>query len=313
MRNAPSDGEWRHLQDLTTTMEQNASFWIGASSKRDEAISAIRNVLPALEPDPRHLAAANLDPRRIAFLVVERARAEAPADFAEAATDNPDQADLNVHVLRTMILRSLEHLQRVALTEWTERNFEDRRSVRVSEIASPIELRPDPSNEGIAERLPNLDLVADQLMSMLAAELSNVGHAAPALETPLPSADGDLEADIKEVLNIQLNRREHGSPTPSTWTCPMVSVAPKAAPAGLPDAVQSRPAETTVAGETRPELAAPPSETEPSKPKERSSIRFGFLWLVVVVAVGTTLAALFYRNELDAVAAALVDLFPSTR
>ena len=94
---------------------------------------------------------------------------------------------------------------------------------------------------------------------------------------------------------------------------PEVCVAPEAAPAGLPDAAQSRATETTVTGEMRPELAAPPSETEPSKPKERSSIRFGFLWLVVVVAVGTTLAALFYRNELGAVAAALVDLFPSTR
>ena len=214
LRNAPSDGERRHLQDLTTTMVQNASFWIGASSKGNEVFSAIRNVLPDIEPDPRHLAAANLDPRRIAFLVVECARVEAPADFAEATTDTPDQAEINVHVLQTMILRSLEHLQRVALTEWTERNFEARRSVRVSEVASPIELRPDPSNDGFGERPPKLDLITDQFMSALAAELSNVGPAASALETPLPSDDGDLETSIKEVLNVQLNRREHGSPTP---------------------------------------------------------------------------------------------------
>ena len=148
-------------------------------------MSAVRNVLHALEPDPRRLATPNLDPRRIAFLVVERARAEAPASFAEAVTDNPDQTYLNVHALRTLVLRSLEHLQRVALTEWTERNLEDQRSVLAPEAASPMELRPDPSNEGIAERLHNLDLEADQLMSMLAVELANVEHAAPALDTPL--------------------------------------------------------------------------------------------------------------------------------
>ena len=285
LRNAPSDREWRHLQDLTTTIEQNASLWIGvASSERHKALSAVRNVLPALEPDPRRLAAPNLDPRRIAFLVVERARAEAPADFAEAVTDNPDQAYLNVHVLRTMILRSLEHLQRVALTEWTERNFEDRRSVRVSEAAPPMELRPDPSNEGIAERLHNLDLVADQLMSMLAAELGNVEHAAPALDTPHPSADGDLEADLKDVLS-QLKGREPGFPTPSPLRdaiqpeAPEIYVAPEAAPAGSPDAAQGRAAETTVTGEMRPELAAPPSETEaPQRINRWSSLRSGFRW-----------------------------------
>ena len=159
LRNAKSDGERRHLHELTTTMVQNASFWIGASSKGNEVFSAIRNVLPAIEPDPRYLAGANLDPRRIAFLVVERARVEAPADFAEATTNTPDQAEINVHVLQTMILRSLEHLQRVALTEWTVRHFEARRSVRLSEAASPMELGPDPSNEGSAERRPNVDLV----------------------------------------------------------------------------------------------------------------------------------------------------------
>ena len=148
-------------------------------------------------------------------------------------------------------------------------------------------------------------------MSALAAELSNVGHAATALDTALPRTNGDLETELQEALNVQLNSREPGSPTPE-MEVPEVSVVPEAAPTGLPDAVQSRPAETTVAGETQPELGAPPSETKPSRPKERFSIRFGFLWLVVVVAVGTTLAALFYRNELDAVAAALLDLFPST-
>jgi hypothetical protein len=304
LKNAPSESELRYLQALKTAVIQNASFWIGASSEREEVFSAIRNVIPTIEPDPRHLAGANLDPRRIAFLVVERARVEAPADFAEGVTDNPDQAEINVHVLQTMILRSLEHLQRVALTEWSIRNFEVRRSVRLSEAASP-KLTPDPSNDGFGERPP-------KLMSGLAAELSNVGHAAPALDTALPGTNGDLETELQEALNVQLNWREPGSPTPD-MEVPEVSVAPEAAPAGLPDAVQSRPAEATGAGETRPELAAPASETEPSKPKENLSVRFGFLWLVVVVAVGTTLAALFYRNELCAVAASVLDLFPSWR
>ena len=56
------------------------------------------------------------------------------------------------------------------------------------------ELRPDPSSEGSAERQPNVDLVSDKLASPLAAELSNVGPAVSALETPLPSTEGDLEA-----------------------------------------------------------------------------------------------------------------------
>ena len=284
LRNAPSDREWRHLQDLTTTIEQNASLWIGAaSSERYRALSAVRNVLHALEPDPRRLATPNLDPRRIAFLVVERARAEAPADFAEAVTDNPDQTYLNVHALRTLILRSLEHLQRVALTEWTERNFEDRRSVRAPEAVSPMELRPDPSNEGIAERLHNLDLEADQLMSMLAAELGKVEDAAPALDTPHPSADGDLEAGIKDVLS-QLKGREPGIPTPSPLRdaiqpeAPEARGTPEAAPAGSPAAAQGRAAETTVTGEMRPKLAAPSSETEAPQPISMSSLRSGFRW-----------------------------------
>ena len=173
LRNAPSDREWHHLQDLTTTIEQNSLSldWSAKSSERYEALSAVRNVLAALEPDPRRLAAPNLDPRRIAFIVVESARALAPADFAEAVTNDPDQAHLNVHVLRTMILRSLEHLQRVALREWTERNLEDRQSVRAAEVPSPMQLRPDPSNELLADRPPDLDLLADQLATMLAVEL----------------------------------------------------------------------------------------------------------------------------------------------
>jgi hypothetical protein len=195
LSSAPSDREWRYLQDLATTIERNASLWIGVpSSERREALLKVRNVLLGLEPDLRRLAAPNLDPRRIAFLVVECARAAAPADFAEAVTDNPDQAYLNVHVLRTMILRSLEHLQRVALRDWTERNMEDQQPARGSVRLPSMERGPDPSVEEVAKRLHNLDLAAEQLTGMLKADLSDVGTASPALDTPLPSPDGDPEA-----------------------------------------------------------------------------------------------------------------------
>ena len=268
LRNAPSDREWHHLQDLTTTIEQNTSLWIGVeSSERYEALSAVRNVLAALEPDPRRLAAPNLDPRRIAFIVVESARALAPADFAEAVTNDPDQAHLNVHVLRTMILRSLEHLQRVALREWTERNIEDRQSVRAAEVPSPMQLRPDPSNELLADRPPDLDLLADQLASMLAVELNTIGPAAPAADTPLPSTDRDLETDIKDALNLHLTGREPGFAAPSLLAGALESsVATEAAAAGLYDAARSRPAETIAAGEVRPVLAIPPSGAETPQP-----------------------------------------------
>ena len=243
-------------------------------------------MLPALDPDPRRLASANLDPRRIAFLVVECAQAAAPTDFAEAASDTPEQANLNIHVLRTLILRTLEHLQRIALREWTERHFEDRLSLSAADAAPSMELRPDPSNEGIAEYQPT-DLLTDKFASMLAAELSNIGHAASALETPLPSADEDLETSIKEVLNVQLNRREPGFSTPAMRRA-RSREAPETAPAGLVDAAQSRATETTLTGDVRPELAAPPSEAEAPQPTGKSSDRWGWLlWLVVLYAVGT--------------------------
>ena len=130
-----------------------------------------------------------------------------------------------------------------------------------------MELRPDPPNEGIAERLHNLDLVADQLASMLAAEVGSLEHTAPALDAPHPSADGDLEADLKEVLD-QLKGREPGFPTPLPLhdaiqpEASEASGTPEAAPAGSPAAAQGRAAETTVTGEMRPKLTAPSSETE---------------------------------------------------
>ena len=191
LRNAPSDAERARLHDLAATFSENVFVWIGvASSEKHEALMAIRAVIPALEPDPARLKAANLDPRMIAFLVVDCARAEAPANFADVAIDTADQATLNVHVLRTIILSSMEHLQRVALREWIK---PDRRSVRAS-AASPMGLRPAPSDKGLTERLHNLDLAADQLTSMLAAELGNAEHSVPVSDSPPPSVDGDLEA-----------------------------------------------------------------------------------------------------------------------
>ena len=169
-----------------------------------------------------------------------------------------------------MILRSLEHLQRVALREWTERNLEDRQSVRAAEVPSPMQLRPDPSNELLADRPPDLDLLADQLATMLAVELNTIGPAAPAADTPLPSTDRDLETDIKDALNLHLTGREPGFAAPSLLAGALESsVATEAAAAGLYDAARSRPTETIVAGEMRPVLAIPPSGAETPQPSVR--------------------------------------------
>jgi hypothetical protein len=276
------------------------------------------------------LAAPNLDPRRIAFLVVECARAEAPADFAEAVTDNPDQAYLNVHVLRTMILRSLEHLQRVALREWTERNIEDQQPHRGHEGHPSIEGRPDPSVEEVAERLHDLDLAAEQLTGMLKADFSDAGTSPtlvepspegdpeageltpdpskegmselqpdvdlvsdkmasrlaidltdvrlPRPDTALPTADGDLETGIKDVLNTQLKERATPSPSAERTEAPEVHVAPETAPVSLSDVAQISAAEPTLVGEVQPELAAPPNQTDGHQPADRPGIRSGLRW-----------------------------------
>jgi hypothetical protein len=162
------------------------------------------------------LAAPNLDPRRIAFMVVERARIDAPADFAEDETDSQDQVHLNVHVLRTMILRSLEHLQRVALIEWTERNLEDRQHQRATEVASRVESVPISSDERPVERLQTLGSVTNQPVSLLEAEASITGSAVSGSD-PVPlSAVEHLEEDLKEVLDILLIGRSPASATPSS-------------------------------------------------------------------------------------------------
>jgi hypothetical protein len=329
LKSAPSDREWRHLQDLATTIERNASLWIGVSATdRYQALLSVRNVLVGLEPDIRRLAAPNLDPRRIAFLIVNCARAAAPTDFAEDGTETLDRVKLNVHVLRTLLLRSLEHLQRVALREWMERNIEEPEPARGSAPPSR-EGRVDPSNEEVAERLHNLDLAAEQLTGMLNADLDNAGHAAPVLgiplpsadddpeggelrtdpsnevmperqpnvdlvtnmasmlavepinvghagsdaETALPSADGDLETDIKNVLSLLL--QQPATPSPEVTEAPEVHVAPEAAPAGI---AQSRPPETTLTGEMRPKPAPPPRETEVRHIANKSGDRSGSGW-----------------------------------
>ena len=210
-----------------------------------------------------------------------------------------------------MILRSLEHLQRVALTEWTERNLEDRRSVRASEAASPMELRPDPSNEGIAERLHNLDLVADQLTSALAAELGDIGDAAPALDKPLLSAEVDLDTEIQKALGAQLNRREPDLPTfsslPATIEAPQVDLSAEVDAEGLRDAAQGPAADLMPTGEAKPEVVAPLGETQAAQLTDKSGIPPRLHWVIVVIIVVAVLAALFYRTELAAIAAGLLD------
>ena len=185
LRDAPSDRESRHIQNLATAIGQNASLWIGVPSfERTEAMLAVRNVLLALKPDPRRLTAPNLDSRRIAFLVVDCARAVAPADFAEDVAETSEQAKFNVHVLRTLLLRSLEHLQRVALREWTERNVNDQQPARAPAGALSGQLEPVPSNAKLEEHLPASDPITDQLASVVAAELGAVGQVVPSWRIP---------------------------------------------------------------------------------------------------------------------------------
>jgi hypothetical protein len=309
LRDAPSEAERRHLDELTTTISQNIDFWIGATSpERHAALLAIRRVLPAIEPDVRRLAAANLDPRRIAFLVVDRARLEAPADFAEAAIGKSEQANYNVHVLRTLINRSIEHLQRIVLRDWVHQHATTR--APAPPTAAPAkELRPGVSDDETSARSPNFDFINDQLVTAMAAELSNVGGAVDALNGS--NAGSDLETDIKELLKVQLNNRDRNSThSPDALERPRVYRPPAVSQGQLPKA-NERPAEIPMAVEERPELRTPSLETTPLAPKKRSSVRFGFMWLVVAVAVGTTFAVLFHRGGVDAVAAALRGLFSS--
>ena len=193
LRNAPSHGEQQRLRGLATTIDQNVTFWIGASSHRNAALSAIRHVLPALAPDPRRLKAADLDPKRIAFMVVQCARTEAPADFAEADTAALEQTSINVHILRTMILRSLEHLQRVALREWAERSFEASQTVGAPDAAPTMDLSHDPADDRSAEHPPNLNVALDEPISDVPMQVGD--DTAPVLDNSLPSAKGRLETE----------------------------------------------------------------------------------------------------------------------
>ena len=93
---------------------------------------------------------------------------------------------------------------------------------------------------------------------------------------------------------------------------PDVYVAGETATEQFHDAIQNGLAETIVVGEARPEPATPRRQSKTLELRQRSGIRFGFLLLVGFVAVGTALAALYYRGEMGAVVDAL-DLFPSTR
>ena len=240
---------------------------------------AIRAVIPALEPDPTRLKAADLDPRMIAFLVVDRARAEAPANFADVAIDTADQATLNVHVLRTIIICSVEHLQRVALREWIKPDWQ---SARASEAASPMESRPGPSNEGIAERIQNLNLVADQLTSMLAAELSNAENAGPVLATPPPSVDGDLETVASpDSSNEGFAERQPNVDLITDKMASMLAVELSNAGHAASDVAQSPATEAMLTGEMRP-------EPEAREPSDRSGIRSGLRWSARFFKHGST-------------------------
>jgi hypothetical protein len=309
LTNAPSDGERQRLQDLATTIDQNVTFWIGASANRNMALFAIRKVLPVLQPDPRRLTAANLDPKRIAFMIVECARAEAPADFAEAVTNTLEQTNINVHILRTVILRSLEHLQRVALREWTERSFEASRTVVAPDLAPAMDLSRDAPNEGFGDRPPNLNVTLDEPISDVPAQVEVAAHAVPVTDTAAPSANGGLETELLEALTVRLSSREPGL-LKQNMEVPEIYADPETATSRRHP---ERPHRRDGGGEARPELAPPPSQTAAPERKQSWAIRFGFLWLVALVAAGTALAALYYRGEMGAVAAALIDLFPSTR
>jgi hypothetical protein len=140
------------------------------------------------------------------------------------------------------------------------------------------ELRSDASTEGMAERQPNVELVTDKMASMLAVELTDVGPVGVDAEAALPSADGDLETDIKDVLSIQLKERATPSPLAQGTEAPEVHVAPETAAIVLPDVVQSPATEPTLAREMPPELAAPPNETDARQLADRSGMRSRLRW-----------------------------------
>jgi len=313
---APSNREWRHIQDLATTIEQNAALWIGMqSAERYDAMLAVRNVLPALEPEPRRLLAPNIDPRRIAFLVVECARAAAPADFAEDMTDTVERTRSNVHALRTLLLRSLEHLQRVAIKEWAERNIEDQQPHRSSGSAS-WRAEPDPEKKGGAEEPLIFDPIADQLASAVAAELESfVGvptadAGTDANGTQSRSTNKGLEEELKAALEVQLTAREPDTLPLTAGTEPLDRPLHEVSPSSHAEGI--RPVETP-AVETQKRMVVLPSESAAKPP--RTSVNAGVRTLVrwmIVIAVGVTLgAAILYRDEISVVAAPVLDLLAS--
>lgn len=162
----------RPIEALTTMIEQNVSIWLGISTEKAAAFSAILRIIPTLEPDVHRLASANLDPRRLAFYVSDRARAQSPADFFETEAEDPEQAAINAYILRTLLFRSLEHLQRMAMRAWVVRLLEDRLPVPalpedaslpentpLPEIDEPLpEWEPEPPSS--RERGSSIDLAA---------------------------------------------------------------------------------------------------------------------------------------------------------
>ncbi|MCB1501767.1 MAG: hypothetical protein KDK07_18610 [Bauldia sp.] len=141
------------------------------------AFAAILKILPALEPDAQRLAAANLDPRRLSSYVSDRAREQSPADFFETEADDKEQAAINAYILRTLLFRSLEHLQRVAMRAWMVRLLEDR---------LPVPALPEE---------PFLPEITDAVLEWERELSGNV--ASPA---------GDIAAGIAEVLGGLLTK-----------------------------------------------------------------------------------------------------------
>jgi hypothetical protein len=227
-------------------------------------------------------------------------------------TETPEQAKFNVHVLRTLLLRSLEHLQRVALREWTERNVDDQQPAPASKGIPVGQLEPATSNDALEEGPTASDPITDQLASALAAELGAVGQDVSVMEdTSLLPPSGDLETELKEALAVQLTRPEPVPPVPSFSEEPGEQPTPvEAGPASPLEAAHDSDA-PTVEGEIRPEVAVPPTEAKQPQPNGRSGVRLRAGWLIVVIAVSGLFAAFLYRDELGALLASVIDLFSS--
>jgi hypothetical protein len=116
------------VEDLAATIAQKAYLWVRISAAdANAAFEAIRRLLPELQLHLPFETENDLDPKWIASRVVEDAQSRDPTNFAEVSLSaqleerQQSQVVANVKVLRTVLIRSIEHLQRVALREMIER------------------------------------------------------------------------------------------------------------------------------------------------------------------------------------------------